>query len=123
LSERDHPDNEVYRDGDGKSWYRRIVVRDGRLVGYLAAGGQTQGGLAVKRLIDDQVDVTAVARQLLTREFDARAVFTHQRLHALQSGQMPALPAPAPERTHTREMATPPLRIPARRSPRPAFAS
>ncbi len=129
LSERDHPDYEVYRDGDGKSWYRRIVVREGRLVGYLAAGGQTQGGLAVKRMIDEQLEVAAVARQLLTREFDVREVFTHQRLHALQSGHMPALPAPAPARSaervpeRPRDAAQPAVRIPARRRAQPAFAS
>jgi hypothetical protein len=81
-------------------------------------------------MIDEQLEVAAVARQLLTREFDVREVFTHQRLHALQSGHMPALPAPAaPERSaervpeRPRDAAQPAVRIPARRRVRAAFAS
>ena len=95
LTERDHPDNEVYMDGDGKSWYRRIVVRDGLLIGFLAIGAEARGGLAVKRLLDEQLDVSEITRQLLTRDFDARSFFTHHRLHRLRSGQLPALPAAA----------------------------
>lgn len=114
LSERDHPDNEVYMDGDGSSWYRRIVLREGQLVGYLAVGTQAQGGLALKRIMDEQLDVSSIARQLLSRQFDPRAYFTHHRLHALRSGMLPALPAPGVSSRGA-------VRIPARRA-RPAFA-
>lgn len=114
LSERDHPDYEVYLDGDGTSWYRRIVLREGQLVGYLAVGAQIQGGLALKRIIDEQLDVSSIARHFLTRQFDPRAYFTQHRLRALQSGALPALPAPSASSRGA-------VRIPARRL-QPAFA-
>ncbi len=94
LSERDHHDNEVLANGSA-SFYRRLVVRDNRLLGYLAVGQHQPGGLAIKRLIDEQIDIREIKRQLLTEDFDVRQFFTRRRLHALQSGGLAVLPAPA----------------------------
>jgi NADPH-dependent 2,4-dienoyl-CoA reductase/sulfur reductase-like enzyme len=94
ASERDHPDNEVLTDG-ASDWYRRIVVRHDRLVGYLSVGPKQANGLAIKRLIDEQIPIGAIRRQLLARDFDVRSFLTSSQVAALQSGKMRALPAPA----------------------------
>lgn len=94
LSERDHRDNEVLSSGSSR-FYRRLVVRDDRLVGYLALGERQPGGLAIKRLIDEEIDIREIKRQLLIEDFDVRTFFTRRRLHALQRGQADSLMVPA----------------------------
>lgn len=94
VSEHDHPDNEVLADGAG-DWYRRIVVRHDRLVGYLAVGPKQANGLAIKRLIDEQINIGAIRRQLLARDFDVRSFLTSSQLSALQSGKMRAIAPPS----------------------------
>jgi NAD(P)H-nitrite reductase large subunit len=84
LSERDHPDNEVLVESSA-SCYRRIVVRHDRLIGYLAVGYGLADSMAIKRLIDEQIDIRDCKRQLLTADFDARAFFTKRQLYALQA--------------------------------------
>jgi NADPH-dependent 2,4-dienoyl-CoA reductase/sulfur reductase-like enzyme len=84
LSERDHPDNEVLAVGSS-SFYHRIVVHHNRLIGYLAIGTRQPAGLAVKQLIDEQVNIREFKRQLLTDSFDARSVFTLHRLFAMRT--------------------------------------
>jgi len=91
LSEDDHRENEVLCNG-ASGFYRRLVVRQNRLIGYLALGPRPSGGLAIKRLIDEGINIGEIKRQLLTEGFDVRSFFTHRRLHALQSGGA-ALPA------------------------------
>ncbi|HEY7350656.1 MAG TPA: FAD-dependent oxidoreductase [Ktedonobacterales bacterium] len=99
LSERDHRDNEVLSRGSSR-FYRRLVVRDNRLIGYLALGERQPGGLAIKRLIDEQIDMNEIKRQLLLEGFDVRSFFTRQRLHALRSGQSAAMsPLARPSRS------------------------
>jgi NAD(P)H-nitrite reductase large subunit len=88
LSERDHPANEVLSNGSTR-YYRRLVVKNNRLIGYLALGERQPGGLAIKRLIDEQIDIREIKRQLLIEGFDVRSFFTNRRLHALQSGRPP----------------------------------
>lgn len=91
LSEQDHPHNEVLTSGSG-SFYRRIVVRHGHLVGYLAVGATQTGGMGIKRLIDNRIDIEEIKRKLLTEDFDLRSFFTQRRLHALATGEVSALP-------------------------------
>lgn len=98
LTEQDHPANEVMTNGSG-SFYRRIVVRHGHLVGYLAVGGSQEGSLSIKRLIDERISVEEIKRQLITADFDVRSFFTQQRLHALATGEARAIPQPVPEMT------------------------
>lgn len=93
LSERDHRDNEVLCNGSSR-FYRRLVVRDNRLIGYLALGERQPGGLAIKRLIDEEINIGEIKRKLLADDFDVRSFFTRRRLHALQSGQTATLATP-----------------------------
>jgi hypothetical protein len=79
----------------GPGWHRRVVLAGERLVGYLAVGGAPPAGLAVKRLIDERIDVRPIARQLLIRDFDLRAFITQQRLEALTSGEHAAVRQPS----------------------------
>lgn len=95
LSDREHRDYEVLTNGSA-SFYRRLVLRDHRVVGYLAVGANPPAGLAIKRIIDEQMDVREVTRQLLGESFDARAFFTRQQLNVLQTGGSAAhMSAPA----------------------------
>ncbi len=99
LSELDHRDNEVLSRGSAR-FYRRLVVRDNRLIGYLALGERQPGGLAIKRLVDERINIQEIARLLLTEDFDVRSFFTRRRLHALQSGQADPLgDQPRPSRS------------------------
>jgi NAD(P)H-nitrite reductase large subunit len=99
LTERDHSENEVLTNGsDG--FFRRIVVRHGHLVGYLAVGASTRGGPSIKRLIDERINIDEIKRQLLTEDFDVQSFFTRRRLHALDTGNIEVVPRPvaAPSR-------------------------
>jgi NAD(P)H-nitrite reductase large subunit len=98
LTERDHPENEVLTNGSG-SFYRRIVVRHGHLVGYLAVGASQSAGLSIKRLIDERIDIEEIKRKLIAEDFDLRSFFTQRRLRALATGEMEAIPRPVPART------------------------
>lgn len=113
LTERDHPENEVLTNGSG-SFYRRIVVRHGHLVGYLAVGGSQEGGLSIKRLIDERISIEDIKRKLITADFDVRSFFTQRHLHALVTGQPQALPQPVPEQT--KQIALPSHMRPAERA-------
>ena len=93
LCEQDHRDNEVLSNG-AADFYRRIVVRDHRLIGYLALGPRKPGGLAIKRLIDEELDIREITRQLLTEDFDVRTFLTRRRLAVLQAGGMERRAAP-----------------------------
>jgi hypothetical protein len=90
IEEREHPDYEVHASG-GTGWHRRMVLAGDRLVGYLAVGGQPPTGLAIKRLIDERIDIRPIARQLLTSECDVRAFLTQHRLDALTRGEHTAI--------------------------------
>jgi hypothetical protein len=94
LSERDDPRYEVLAGGPA-DFHRRVVLDGGRLVGYLAVGGTPPSGLAIKRIIDEQMDVREIARQLLDKEFDARPFFTRRRLHYIEtSAEIEAISPP-----------------------------
>lgn len=98
LTEREHPHNEVLTNGSG-SFYRRIVVRHGHLVGYLAVGASQVGGMGIKRLIDERIDIEEIKRDLLTEDFDLRSFLTQRRLHALTTGEIAAIPRSIETRT------------------------
>ncbi|HEX8995725.1 MAG TPA: FAD-dependent oxidoreductase [Ktedonobacterales bacterium] len=98
LTELEHPHNEVLTNGSG-SFYRRIVVRHGHLVGYLAVGANLAGGMGIKRLIDERIDIEEIKRDLVTEDFDVRSFFTQRRLHALSTGEVAAIPRSIETRT------------------------
>jgi NAD(P)H-nitrite reductase large subunit len=98
LSERDDPDNEVLTNGSG-AFYRRIVMRHGHLVGYLAVGSNLPPGLSIKRLIDERIDIEEIARKLLAEDFDVRSFFTQRRLRAVEVGEARMVPQPVTQQT------------------------
>jgi NADPH-dependent 2,4-dienoyl-CoA reductase/sulfur reductase-like enzyme/pSer/pThr/pTyr-binding forkhead associated (FHA) protein len=63
--------------GGGRIAYRKVVVRDGKLVGALMLGDREsrvrQRGRLFKRLIDEKTDVSSIAQQLLDPDFDLAA--------------------------------------------------
>jgi NAD(P)H-nitrite reductase large subunit len=93
LSEREHAENEVLTNGSG-AFYRRLVVRHGHLVGFLAVGANPPSGLSIKRLIDERINIEEIKRKLLTEDFDVRSFFTQRHLHALETGESAAVPQP-----------------------------
>jgi hypothetical protein len=98
LSERDNPENEVLTNGSG-AFYRRLVVRHGHLVGFLAVGANPPPGLGIKRLIDERINIEEIKRKLLSEDFDVRSFFTQRRLHALETGESAAIPQPVSDQT------------------------
>jgi NADPH-dependent 2,4-dienoyl-CoA reductase/sulfur reductase-like enzyme/pSer/pThr/pTyr-binding forkhead associated (FHA) protein len=60
--------------GGGKIAYRRLIVKDGRLIGALMLGDRASRvrlhGRLFKKLIDDRTDVSSIADQLLDPAFD-----------------------------------------------------
>lgn len=85
---------EVLTNG-ASGFHRRLVLRDGRLVGYLAVGAELPSGPAIKRIIDEEMDVRDIVRSLLREDFDARAYFTRRTLTHLRAS---AGPRPQPDR-------------------------
>lgn len=98
LSEREHPDNEVFTNSSG-SFYRRIVVRHGHLVGFLAMGAALPPGLSIKRLIDERINIEEIQRKLLTDDFDLRKFFTQRSLHVVETGEIERAPRPVTRHT------------------------
>jgi NAD(P)H-nitrite reductase large subunit len=98
LGERAHPENETLTNGSG-AFYRRIVVRHGHLVGYLAVTASPPPGLTIKRLIDERINIDEIKRKLLTDDFDLRSFFTQRRLHALDTGETSAVLRPVEDIT------------------------
>lgn len=65
-----------------KESYRCLSMCDDRLVGYLALGKTQPDSLAIKRLIDEEISIRDIERDLLTGELNARQYFAHQHFHA-----------------------------------------
>jgi NAD(P)H-nitrite reductase large subunit len=107
LSERDDPGYEVLCNGKA-GFYRRAVLRNGRLVGYVAIGAQPPSGLAMKRIIDEQIDVREVASHLVDEEFDARSFFTRRGLRYIEASMsMPEVSTtPRANRSHAQHERT-----------------
>src|SRR5579859_4645712 len=66
--------------------YRIVSMRDERLVGYLSLGITQPDGLAIKRIVDEELPIRDVAGALLTGEFDAHQYFA--RHHARSAHRM-----------------------------------
>lgn len=98
LTEREHPENEVFTNGSG-AFYRRIVVRHGHLVGFLALGASLPSGLSVKRLIDERINIEEITQKLLSEDFDLRSFFTRRHLHVLETGEVEKAPRPVTQQT------------------------
>ncbi|HKS69120.1 MAG TPA: NAD(P)/FAD-dependent oxidoreductase [Ktedonobacterales bacterium] len=95
LSERDHDDIEIAGNGSA-AFHRRIVLRGDHLVGYLAVGAHPPSGLAIKRIIDERLDVRAIRKQLLSEDFDVPAFLRKRHIHFLQErADLPVAPTPA----------------------------
>jgi NADPH-dependent 2,4-dienoyl-CoA reductase/sulfur reductase-like enzyme len=77
-----------------KGSYRRLLIVDDRLVGYLSLGPSQPDGLAIKRLIDEGHSIRGVKKALLKGDFDARKYFSRQRTYAAQymvnTGKLPS---------------------------------
>jgi len=79
----------------GKKRYCRMSILNDRLVGYLSLGTTQPDSLAIKRIIDEGLDVRSVKKALLKGNFDARKYFSGWRAHTVQemvtSGKIPAV--------------------------------
>ena len=64
-----------------KGGYHIVSMRDERLVGYLSVGITQPDGLAIKRIVDEELPVRDVASALLAGEFDARQYFAQYHAH------------------------------------------
>ncbi|HUY76502.1 MAG TPA: NAD(P)/FAD-dependent oxidoreductase [Ktedonobacterales bacterium] len=84
LGGRHDTTHEVLTNRSGAS-YRRLTLREGRLVGYLATGVDLPSGLAIKRIIDEEMNVRDIADQLLGDDFDPQTVFTTRRIISLSA--------------------------------------
>ncbi len=102
LGEQEHSENETLTNGSG-AFYRRIVVRHGHLVGYLAVSSDPPPGLTIKRLIDERINIDEIKRNLLTEDFDVRSFFTQRRLYALDTGKSSAVPGPVADITRAHQ--------------------
>lgn len=80
-----------------KGGYRRMVIADDQLVGYLSLGSAQLDGLALKRIIDEKHSIRDITKALLKGTFDARRYLSQQHSRAAQgiltTGRLPALPA------------------------------
>jgi NADPH-dependent 2,4-dienoyl-CoA reductase/sulfur reductase-like enzyme/pSer/pThr/pTyr-binding forkhead associated (FHA) protein len=69
--------------GKGTIAYRKLVLNDGKLVGAILLGHRSEQvrrhGLRLKKLIGDEIDVSAVADQLLDPAFDLPSWMASQR--------------------------------------------
>jgi NADPH-dependent 2,4-dienoyl-CoA reductase/sulfur reductase-like enzyme len=79
----------------GKGSYHLMALAGDRLVGYLSLGPKQPDSLAIKRIIDEGLPVTAIKKALLKGTFDARAYFSQRRSEAahdlLTTGKLPGL--------------------------------
>ncbi len=93
-----------------KGSYRLLAFAGDRLVGYLSLGAKQPDSLAIKRIIDEGLPVTAIKKALLKGTFDARAYFSQRRSEAahdlVNTGKLPDL-APATPSVFSRKNAGP----------------
>lgn len=90
---------EVFTD-TSQGGYRRVVIVNDRLVGYLSLGSAQPDSLSIKRIIDEGHSVRDITKSLLKGKFDARHYLSqrHKRaaqgmLNTVTSGKLPLLPA------------------------------
>ena len=112
LGERHDTENETLTKESGAA-YRRIVVRNGHLVGYLAVSANPPPGLTIKRLIDERINIDEIKRKLLLDDFDLRSFFTERRLRVLDSGESSAVLRPVEDITRAQRIMDNPVGLPA----------
>lgn len=83
---------------DTSNGYRRMTIKDNRLIGYLALGSTPPDSLAIKRIIDEGFSIRDIIRPLLKGNIDARQFLSQQRSRTTRSvsstsGKMPAVRA------------------------------
>lgn len=107
----------VYVDlprGKGTIAYRKLVVRDGRLVGAILMGHRAEKvrrhGLRLQKLVEDRIDVSQVADELLDPGFDLPAWMAAQRGDELHASRELAMAGAVP--TYSRLLRTPDLASP-----------
>lgn len=80
--------------------YRRLSMRDDRLVGYMSLGTTQPDGLAMKRIIDEGHSIREFEWSLRSGEFDARQYFAQRHAHAAHTmaitGKLPLINTPQP---------------------------
>lgn len=88
-----------------KGSYRLMALDGDRLVGYLSLGSKQPDSLAIKRIIDEGLPVTAIKKALLKGTLDARAYLSQRRSEAahdlVTTGKLPDL---APELSRRNEL-------------------
>ncbi|MGE0323220.1 MAG: FAD-dependent oxidoreductase [Polyangiaceae bacterium] len=86
--------------GTGSISYRRLVIKQGKLVGALMVGERNarvrQTGRAYKRLVDLGVDVSEVKHKLLAPGFDVKGFIEQNKLVHKESGASIPPPGGAP---------------------------
>ncbi len=91
------PGVQIYND-DSKGSYRRLAVINDRLVGYLSLGPTQPDGLAIKRIVDEEISLRDVGDALLKGTFDARRFSTQRQTHAVKAIKaMHTVNTPAPD--------------------------
>lgn len=102
------PGARVYTD-NSKGSYRRLAVVHDHLVGYLSLGMTQPDGLAIKRIVDEEISLRDVGEALLKGTFDARRFSTQRHTYAVKaihtvnslvtSSMLPAI-QPSPRSRH-----------------------
>jgi NAD(P)H-nitrite reductase large subunit len=91
------PGVQIYND-DSKGSYRRLAVVNDRLVGYLSLGPTQPDGLAIKRIVDEEISLREVGEALLKGTFDAHSFSTQRHTHAVKAIKaMRTVNTPAPD--------------------------
>ncbi|HJT59763.1 MAG TPA: FAD-dependent oxidoreductase [Ktedonobacteraceae bacterium] len=79
--------------------YRRLIIMDDRLIGYLSLGPAQPDSLAIKRIIDEGLSIRDIKKSLLKGKFDARTYFSRKRSTAAErmvtTGKLPTPVPPA----------------------------
>jgi NAD(P)H-nitrite reductase large subunit len=84
LATADDEDSEVLRRADDAARiYRRIVLRDGRVVGALFVGDIARAGI-LTGLIRERVDVSGIRDLLLSDEFGLISLPAEYRKHVVK---------------------------------------
>jgi NAD(P)H-nitrite reductase large subunit len=72
----------------GHRCYRRMTLRDNRLVGYLSLGDTQPDSLAIKKIIDEGHPVQDITRALLKGRFDAQRYLAQTREKIITTGKL-----------------------------------
>ncbi|HLX41327.1 MAG TPA: FAD/NAD(P)-binding oxidoreductase [Ktedonobacteraceae bacterium] len=87
------PGVQVYSD-TSKGSYRRLAVSNDRLVGYLSLGPTQPDGLAIKRIVDEEISLRNVGESLLKGTFDAHHFSAERHTQVIKAIRTVHTPAP-----------------------------